>query len=140
MDLKRIMRKCFGFYMSNHEPDPIEKKVQRRLTLRIVLLSLYPIPILLPLMLYLYYSLEITRETMYTTQHDAIISILGRINKLEKGVYKLEKEIHEYIGVTNSCYSAEFRNDYNSGLCDIAICSVFHNCKLCLHLKRKAVR
>jgi len=69
-------------------------------------------------MLHLYYSIEITRETVLTDRYDAIISILGRINKLEKGVYKLEKEIHEYIGVTNSCYSAEFRNDYNSGLCD----------------------
>ena len=118
MNLKRIMRKCFGFCMSNHEPDPIEKEVQRRLTWRIMLLSLYPIPMLLPLMLYLYYSLEITRETMYTTQHDAIISILGRVNKLEKEFYKLEKDLHEYIGVTDSCAGAESRDNYNSELSD----------------------
>lgn len=91
MGVESLIKKLF----SGKECSPIEREVRRRLTWRIIWLSLSPLPFLFLLIISLYYFIRLNAGS---------IAVLFDQNcKITAKLLAIENELHSLTGMTNNC-------------------------------------
>ena len=90
MRIKNLIGKLF----SNGNCSPVEQEIRRRVTWRIILLSLFPLPFVLSLILSLYCLIHLNTES--------IDVLLGQDCKIISKLCVIENELHKVAVITNT--------------------------------------
>lgn len=91
MGVGSLIKKLF----SSKECSPVEREVRRRLTWRIILLSLSPLPFLFLLIISLYYFIRLNTGS--------IAVLFDQNRKITARLLAIENELHSFTCMTNNC-------------------------------------
>lgn len=120
---KVMLKEKIKYFFSYDKESPIEREVRRRLTWRVIMLSLSPVPLLL-LLIYFIYCLAISN-------HESIVDIYERNVKFARRLKSLEEEIRQIRQRLNHDVGESHTNSYEG--CEQAYLEIRSACPVIRH-------